>query len=108
MQGYQLIFYTQQDRMHGDALLGEWIVEEAKRLGIRGATLLTATQGFGHDGRFHAAGFFDLSYHPVLVLMAVTAEEADALLQSLDERDVRVFYTKVPAEFGMVGRGSVE
>ena len=73
MHGFQLTFFTQQNRLHGDGLLAEWLVEEAKRLGIRGATLITATEGFGHDGRFHSGDFFDLADQPLQVVMAVGA-----------------------------------
>jgi len=104
MQGYQLTFFTQQNRQHGDSLLAGWLVEEAKILGIRGATLITATEGFGHDGRFHSAEFFDLADQPLQVVMAVSAEEMRLLFARLEDEDVRVFYTKAPIEFGMTGK----
>ena len=103
MNGFQLTFFTQQNREHGDSLLAEWLVEEAKRLGIRGATLLTASEGFGHDGRFHSAGFFDLADQPVQVVMAVSATEVEQLFARLKDQGVRIFYTKAPVEFGMTG-----
>lgn len=55
MQGYQLTFFTQQDRHHGGLPLGEWLLQEARRLGLSRATLITAAQGFGHDGKMHSA-----------------------------------------------------
>lgn len=103
MHGFQLTFFTQQLRRHGDMLLAEWLVEEAKRLDIRGATLITATEGFGHDGRFHSADLFDLADQPLQVVMAVSIEEAQRLFARLNEEQVRVFYTKTPIEFGMTG-----
>lgn len=103
MNGFQLTFFTQQNREHGDSLLAEWLVEEAKHLGIRGATLLTASEGFGHDGRFHSAGFFDLADQPVQVVMAVSATEVEQLFARLKDQGVRIFYTKAPVEFGMTG-----
>lgn len=50
MQGYQLTFFTQQSRKHNCSPLGEWLLQEARKLGISGATLTVASQGFGHDG----------------------------------------------------------
>jgi hypothetical protein len=35
--------------------------------------------------------------------MAVTAEDAERLFQSLSEEKIDVFYTKAPIEFGMTG-----
>jgi PII-like signaling protein len=103
MHGFQLTFFTQQNREHGGARLAEWIVGEAKRIGIRGATVFTATEGFGHDGRFHSADFFDLSDQPLQVVMAVSSGEAETLFARLKAEKVRVFYTLAPIEFGMLG-----
>jgi PII-like signaling protein len=103
MHGFQLTFFTQQNREHDGTPLAEWLVVEAKRIGIRGATVLTATQGFGHDGRFHSAEFFDLSDQPLQVVLAVSDEEAQRLFARLKAENIRVFYTKAPIEFGMLG-----
>lgn len=49
MQGFKLTFFTQQDRsVHGQSV-AVWLIEQAKNIGIRGATLTAATEGFGHD-----------------------------------------------------------
>jgi PII-like signaling protein len=103
MQGYQLTFFTQQSREHGNTLLAEWLVEKAKQLGIRGATLFTGTEGFGHDGRFHSSSYFDLDDQPLQVVMAVSADEAERLFMQIKKEGVRVFYTKTPVEFGTTG-----
>ncbi|UTH74823.1 DUF190 domain-containing protein [Chromobacterium sp. IIBBL 290-4] len=105
MQGYQLSFFTQQDHRHHGLPLGEWIMQEARRLGIRGATLFAASEGFGNDRRIHAARFFDLADQPVEVTLALSAQEADLLLQRLREEGVKVFYMKTPVEYGMLGEG---
>ncbi|EPR43631.1 protein of unknown function DUF190 [Desulfovibrio sp. X2] len=100
MKGYLLTFYTQQSRTHDGMSLADWIVEEARRLGIRGATLLFATEGFGHDGRFHSAGYFDLEDQPQQVTMAVSPGESERLFARLRENRLRVFYTSAPIDFG--------
>ncbi len=103
MRGYQLTFFTQQDRhLHGKPL-GHWLVEEARAMGIRGATLISAAEGFGRDRHIHAAHFFDLGDQPVEVVMAVTAEEADRFFARLKAEKVELFYARTPVEFGMVG-----
>ena len=103
MQGYQLTFFTQQDRRHGFTPLGDWLLQEARRLGIKGATLIAAAEGFGHDRRMHSAHFFDLADQPQEVTMAVTADEAQRLFQRLHEGKIKIFYVKSPIEFGMTG-----
>jgi PII-like signaling protein len=103
MQGFQLTFFTQQNHKHGHHSLGEWLVGEARRLGIGGATLVAASEGFGHHGRIHAARFFELADQPVEVTMAVTAEEEKRVFDHLQKEGVDIFYVKVPIEFGMTG-----
>lgn len=103
MQGYQLTFFTQQDHKHGGKALGHWLVEEARAMGIGGATLLAATEGFGHHRRLHSAHFIELADQPLEVVMAVTAEEADLLFAKLKAEGLRLFYCKTPVEFGTTG-----
>lgn len=103
MQGFQLTFFTQQDRRHAGRPLGDWLLEEARRQGIGGATLLTAAEGFGHGGKIHSAHFFELADQPVEVVMAVSAAEAERFFARLRAEGVKVFYVKAPIEFGMSG-----
>ncbi|MBO3277654.1 DUF190 domain-containing protein [Pseudomonas schmalbachii] len=103
MNGFQLTFLTQQDRRHDGLPLAQWLLEEARRQGIRGATLVSASEGFGKTGRIHAAHFFELTDQPQEVLMAVTAEEADRLFEKLRAVGVKLFYMKTPIEFGVLG-----
>ena len=50
MQGYQLTFFTQQDRKHGHMSLGDWLLKEARKLGVGGATLIAASEGLNRPG----------------------------------------------------------
>ena len=100
MQGYQLTFFTQQDQKHHGKSLGHWLIEEARAMGIGGATLLAASEGFGHHRRLHSAHFIELSDQPLEVVLAVTAAEADQLFALLRAEKIRLFYCKTPVEFG--------
>ena len=42
MLGFQLTFFTQQNRRHCGMPLGQWLLEVAHDIGIRGATLMGA------------------------------------------------------------------
>lgn len=103
MNGYQIIFFTQQDRRHANRPLAHWLVHLAAELGLRGATLLAGSEGVGHAHRLHSAHFFELADQPLMVLMVVTSEEADRLFQRLRAEAVRVFYVRTPVEFGSLG-----
>lgn len=103
MQGFQITFFTQQDRKHGHQALGEWLLQEARKLGIGGGTLTAASEGFGHDRKLHSAHFFELADQPIEVTLAVSAEDAQRLFQRLRDEGVKVFYVKAPIEFGVTG-----
>ncbi|MBE7375608.1 DUF190 domain-containing protein [Pseudomonas lopnurensis] len=105
MNGYQITFFTQQDRVIGNLPAGQWLVEEARRLGLRGATLSGAVEGLGHDGIIHAINLFDLSDQPVQVTLVVTEAEAQMFFEHLTQQRVKLFYVKVAAEFGTLGAG---
>ncbi len=103
MNGYQITFFTQQDRRHRGRPLADWLVHLAKDMGLHGATMIAATEGFGHRGRLHSAHFFDLADQPLEVVMAVTDEEAERLFARLREEGVHLFYAKTRVEFGTLG-----
>lgn len=103
MHGYQLTFFTHQDRRHHGKSLAHWLVEEARAMGIGGATLVAASEGFGHHRRIHSVHFIELADQPLEVVMAVTAEEADRFFAKLEEEEIKVFYSKLPVEFGTTG-----
>src|SRR5262245_34842508 len=105
MHGFQLTFFTQQDRRHGGKPLAHWLVEQAQAMGIGGATLVPASEGFGRHRRMHSVHFIELGDAPVEVVMAVTLEEADRLFARLNAEKVRLFYIKTPVEFGTTGDG---
>ena len=103
MLGFQLTFFTQQDRRHCGMPLGQWLLEVAHGIGVRGATLMAAAEGFGHDRKIRSTRFFELTDQPIEVTMAVSGEEADRLFARLKEEKVRIFFVKTPIEFGMTG-----
>lgn len=103
MNGFQLTFFTQQDRLHKHAPLGQWLLSEAQRMGLRGATLTAAGEGFGHDGKLHSAHFFELADQPIEVTMALSAADVQRLMDRLHQENIKVFYVKTPIEFGMTG-----
>jgi PII-like signaling protein len=108
MQGYQLTFFTQQDRVYKNQPLAQWLLEQAKALGIRGATVNGSLQGLGHDGAIHAINMFDLSDQPVQVTMVLSEDEVQPLFTLLEQEHITLFYMKSPVEFGTLGAGNTE
>lgn len=103
MHGFQISFYTQQGRRHNHLSIAEWLVQEAKALGITGATVTAAQGGYGRDGLYCSSHFFELGDQPVEISLAVNAEQAEQLFAKVKEEDVRLFYIKTPIEFGIIG-----
>jgi len=103
MKGQFLRFYTHENRRVGGVLLYEWLLGEAKKLGIHGGTAFKAMAGFGRHGVVHEAKFFELAGDlTVEVEFMVTDEEADKLLRAASDAKIRMFYARVPAEFGIL------
>jgi len=103
MNGYQITFFTQQDRRHAGKPLADWLIHLVAELGLRGATVMPGSEGVGHDRHFHSAHFFELADQPLTVLMAVTTDEADRLFERLRAEGVHLFYVKTAVEFGSLG-----
>lgn len=79
------IFIGEADK-HGGRLLYEVIVEEARRQGLAGATVLEGIMSFGARSRLHTTKILRLSEDlPIVVEIVDTAERIDAFLPFLDE-----------------------
>jgi len=106
MQGYQLTFFTAQDRRVGHMPIGEWLLQFAKAHGAIAGTLVSGAEGFDHAGRFHSAHFFELADQPLAVTVSVDDGVCQRLMDALAQEEVDLTYVKVPIEYGRVGRRS--
>jgi len=104
MQGIYLKFYVQEGRRHHGILAYEWLLEEARRLGIHGGSAFRAIAGFGRHGKLHEEHFFELAGDlSVEVGFVLGEEEAERFLTHLATEKLKLFYIKVPLEMGVVG-----
>jgi PII-like signaling protein len=98
-----LRFYVHESRKHGHILLYEWLLEQAKAIGIRGGSAFRAIAGYGRHGILHEEHFFELAGDlSVEVEFVVTDEEAERLLELMRGQEVSVFYARIPAQFGTI------
>jgi hypothetical protein len=104
MHGYLVTFFTQQNRSYAGVPVARWLIEQARELGIGGATLFSGQEGFGHDGRFHSGDIFDLEDPPLQVAMALSSSENDTLMARIEAANIRIFYTKAQIEFGFTAQ----
>ncbi len=102
MQGICLKFFVSESQRHHSKLLYEWLLEQAKGMGVAGGTAIRAIAGFGRHGRLHEEAFFELAGDlPVEVEFLVSTENAERLLALLKTEGLRLFYVAIPAEYGI-------
>ena len=106
MKGFLVIFFTQQNRRYCGKMLGDWVVDLAKELGLRGATLSTGIEGFGHTGQLHSTHVFELADQPIEIRLAISEDECARLFERLEAEDISLFYIKAPIELGTLGKKS--
>ncbi|MDN0074702.1 DUF190 domain-containing protein [Crenobacter sp. SG2303] len=99
-----LRFFVAENRRHHGRLAYEWLLEEAKRLGIPGGSAFRALAGYGRHGVLHEARFIELQGDlPVKLEFVVSDEQADALLASLAREQLALFYVRFTVEAGVSG-----
>lgn len=102
MQGICLKFFMSESRLHNGVLLYEWMLERAKEMGIVGGTAIRAIAGYGRHGRLHEETFFELAGElPVEVEFLLPEKPAQQLLDLLHAENLRLFYVRMPAEYGV-------
>ena len=103
MQGSFLRFYVHEGQRHQHRLVWEWLLEQANRLGVRGGSAFRAMAGFGRHHVLHESHFFELAGSlTVEVEFIVTDAEAQQLLELVAGEKIRLFYARVPAQFGVI------
>ena len=103
MQGIYLKFYMHENRNHHHTLVYEWLLEQAKKMGIHGGSAFKAIAGFGRHGILHEDHFFELAGDlPVEVVFMVSEEEAERLLEMIRAEGLTLFYIRLPAEYGVI------
>jgi PII-like signaling protein len=93
------VFIGESDRFEGKPLY-EAIVQKVRKLGLRGATVLRGSEGFGANSVVHKAGLLEMSTDLPVVIEIVDAREAiQGLLPHLEkmvaEGMVTMEYVKV-------------
>lgn len=101
MQGVYLKFFVHENQRHDGRLLYEWLLEEAKRIGLPGGSAFRAVAGFGRHGVMHEQHFFELAGDLAMEVVFVLSEaEADRFLADLAPHRLPVVYVRTEAVFG--------
>ena len=79
------IFIGELDTHDGKPLY-QWLIEEARKNGLAGATILRGMQGFGAHSRMHTTKVLRLSIDlPIVIEIIDTEEKIEAFLPIIDE-----------------------
>lgn len=104
MKGISLHFFSYEMQKHRGILLHEWLLEKARKLGIRGGTVYRAVAGYGRQ-RLHEEHFFEIAANvPMTTVFIVTQKEAKQLFSLLKKEKINLFYQQTPTLFGTTGK----
>ncbi len=79
------IFIGELDTHDGKPLY-QWLIEEARKTGLAGATILRGMQGFGAHSRMHTTKVLRLSVDlPIVIEIIDTEEKIEAFLPIIDD-----------------------
>jgi PII-like signaling protein len=99
----QLTFYVSGKQRHGGKLFYEWLLEEAKALGVHGGSVFHAIAGFGRHGHLHEETFIELAGElAVQVVFILDDELTDQLLQRVHAQRLDIFYVKHVVNAGVI------
>ena len=103
MQGTYLKFYVHENRKHHHVLIYEWLLEQAKNIGIEGGSAFRSIAGFGRHGVLHEEHFFELAGDlAVEVVFVVSDEQAERFLALIRAEKLSLFYVRMPIDYGVV------
>lgn len=99
----QLCFYVGEKQHHAGMMLYEWLLEEAKGLGIHGGSAFRAIAGFGRHGRLHEETFFELAGE-LAVKVEFILEDAitEQLLERVRAQSLNIFYVRSAVQSGFI------
>lgn len=96
-----LSFYVSEKQHHAGMPLYEWLLEEAKSLGVHGGSAFHAIAGFGRHGKMHEETFFELAGElAVKVEFIIDDALAEKLLERVHSQSMKLFYVKQSVQAG--------
>ena len=97
-----LAFFVSEKQHHAGKPLYEWLLEEAKAMGIHGGSAFRAIAGFGRHGTMHEETFFELAGElAVKIEFILDDASADRLLKSVQNENKKVFYVRHKVDSGV-------
>jgi len=99
-----LRFIVHENRRFRGKPLYDWLLLEAKKLGIPGGSAFRGIAGYGRHGVLYEEHFFELAADlPVEVRFVCSAELAYRLLDRVEAAELSLFYALSPTRYGIAG-----
>lgn len=97
-----LRFSVHENRKHHGKLLYEWLMEQARAMGIPRGTAFRAIADYGRHKVMHSQHFFELAGDTsIRVDLLVTADEKDQIMRLVEAENLKIPFTVLPVEFGV-------
>jgi PII-like signaling protein len=104
MKAVVLRLYMHESRRFRGMLLYEWLLEQARKLGLQGGSTFRAVAGYGRHGVIQEQKFFELAGElPVVTEFIVSEPEAERLLALVRKENIDLLYVSWPAEYSTTG-----
>lgn len=98
-----LAFYVSEKQHHAGMPMYEWLLEQAKALGIHGGSAFRAIAGFGRRGKMHEETFFELAGELAMKVEFILDDAlAEQLLEKIRSQGMNIFYVRHKVESGII------
>ena len=102
-----LKFFVLESQRVRERLAYDWLLDQAKELGLHGGSVFRAIAGYGRHGIRHESHFFELAGQlPLEVAFIASREEAQRLIDRVNAEGLSLLYYMLPAECGTTGAPS--
>jgi PII-like signaling protein len=102
MKATVLRLYMHESRRFHGMLLYEWLLEQARKLGIEGGSAFRAVAGYGRHGVMHEQKFFELAGElPVVTEFIVSDSDAERILALVRKETIDLVYVSWPVEYSV-------
>lgn len=105
MEGTHLRLYTYENRKFHGRLVHEWLLEQARGLGIAGGSAYRAIAGSCRAGELHEMHCYELAgEQPVPVEFVAPSAAIDRLLAAATDAGLALCWVRNQADFGQLPR----
>ncbi|MDR3415361.1 MAG: DUF190 domain-containing protein [Nevskia sp.] len=103
-EGVFLRFIVHENRNFQGRPLHDWLLLQARHLGIPGGSAFRGIAGYGRHGVLIEEHFFELANElPVEVRLVCSQEQAGRLLDAVEAAELSLFYLMSPVRYGVAG-----